>query len=79
MRDRSDVSQAFRTRFRRLVGESWGTQATLAEDLFVSRQEVNQWMSGKTVPSIWNLCRIADHFGVSADWLLGRSEGPYGQ
>ena len=45
-----------------------------AKILGVSKQCVSNWENDNVVPSIDMLCRIADYFGVSTDYLLGRSD-----
>lgn len=39
----------------------------------VSKQSVSNWENGNIVPSIDLLIRLADYFGVSTDFLLGRA------
>jgi len=48
------------------------TQEQLAEHLGVTQAAVSYWTSGKRKPSIGDLVRIADFFGVTTDYLLGR-------
>lgn len=47
------------------------SQTELAEMLHVHQTAVSQWENGKTEPDMDNLCRIADIFGVTVDYLLG--------
>ncbi len=47
-------------------------QETLALELSVSVKTVSHWETGYTQPSIEQLIKIADYFGVSLDELLGR-------
>ena len=49
-------------------------QVEFAKTLCVTKQCVSNWENDNVVPSIDMLCKIADFFGVSADYLLGRSE-----
>ena len=46
----------------------------LKDHLGVSMQAVNQYKLGLARPSLENLCKIADFYGVSTDYLLGRVE-----
>ena len=48
------------------------TQQALADALGVERATVGMWEIGRNVPTVENLCRLADLFGVSTDALLGR-------
>ena len=50
------------------------SQVDLATKLGVTKQCVSNWENDNVVPSIDMLCKIADFFGVSTDYLLGRSE-----
>ncbi len=46
------------------------SQEELAGQLFVSRQTISQWEKDQTLPSIENLIRLKEIFGVSLDELL---------
>lgn len=46
----------------------------LKEHLGVSSQAINQYRLGTARPSLENLCKIADFYGVTTDYLLGRTE-----
>lgn len=48
------------------------TQYRLERDLPVSGSVVYNWLNGKTVPSVDSLVRLADFFGCSVDFLIGR-------
>lgn len=52
------------------------TQKEFSKALEVSQQTVAAWESGRAIPSADTLKKIADHFNVSADYLLGRSKTP---
>lgn len=49
-------------------------QVEFAKALGVTKQCVSNWENDNVVPSIEMLCKIANFFGVSTDYLLGRSE-----
>ena len=49
-------------------------QVEFAKNLCVTKQCVSNWENDNVVPSIDMLCKIADFFGVSTDYLLGRIE-----
>lgn len=42
--------------------------------LDVSAQAINQYRLGISRPSLENLCKIADYYSVTTDYLLGRTE-----
>ena len=53
--------------YRKKAGLS---QEELARMLFVSRQTVSLWETGQTLPTIDNLIRLREIFGVSLDAIL---------
>lgn len=65
----------FATRLRELIENTPNaTQVQLAEVIGVSRQTVSQYANGISEPGYDALIKIANHFNVSLDYLLGRSE-----
>lgn len=48
-------------------------QATLAEALGMSQATITSWENGKRIPDIEMLVKLADYFGVTTDYLLGRT------
>lgn len=56
-----------------LMRQTGTTQAELAEHIGVTRQSVSSYLTGKTSPSMQGMGDIADFFGVSVDYLLGRT------
>lgn len=54
--------------YRKKLGLS---QEELGQKLLVSRQTVSLWENGQTAPTIDNLIRLKDIFGVTVDELLG--------
>ncbi len=57
--------------YRKQLGLS---QEELGQKLLVSRQTISLWEKGQTVPTIDNLIRLKEIFGVSVDELLGCAE-----
>ncbi len=53
------------------------TQVDFAKKLSVSKQAVSNWENNNIQPSIDMLVKIADFFGVSTDYLLGRTTERY--
>lgn len=47
-------------------------QKALASDLHVSQPTICDWETGRKVPSSKSASKLADYFGVSLDYLLGR-------
>ena len=64
----------FATRLRELMEQTKTTQGTLAKESGCSRQAISQYMDGSSIPNVDKLLSIADFFGVSTDYLLGREE-----
>lgn len=50
------------------------TQTNLAEKMNVQMYTVQRWEDGKINMPVSRLCELADFFGCTTDWLLGRSE-----
>lgn len=49
------------------------TQKDLAVKVGVNPSAVNRWESGEKTPDLVNLVKLADLFGVTLDYLLGRT------
>ena len=49
-------------------------QKELAIDLNVSQPTISDWESGRKVPSAKSTQKLADYFGVTIDYLLGRTD-----
>ncbi len=47
------------------------TQSALAKILGITRSSVNAWEMGISTPSTQYIVEIAQHFGISTDYLLG--------
>ena len=50
------------------------TQKELADTLHVSQQTVGSWETERAIPGADTLAQLADYFGVTTDYLLGRKE-----
>lgn len=48
------------------------TYTKIAQDLGISQSAMAYYKSGKTLPGAEHLIKLADYFGVSTDYLLGR-------
>ena len=72
------MSATFGERLKRLRKAYELTQKDV--DTFLvnrSRTALTYWESGQVVPGAKNLSSLADFFGVTTDWLLGRSYVAY--
>ena len=61
-------------RLKEIRNEYQYSQLKLSEQLGVSRSAVAMWESGSSQPDNDMLLRIADIFGVSTDYLLGKTD-----
>lgn len=59
---------------RKLRKENGLSQQQLADKMFVNQTAVSQWELGATMPEPQAILRLADLFGVSTDYLLGRTK-----
>ena len=50
------------------------SQQQLADFLMVSQQSVNKYENHNVEPDIATLCKIADYFDVTIDYLVGRTK-----
>lgn len=68
--------EKFFSRIRALRKERRETQQSLAALLGVSANQISEMEKGTKTTSLPRLCLLCDHFGVSADYLLGRTDQP---
>lgn len=66
----------FAQRLRNLLEQKKVSQAAVANAVGVLRQTVQQYVSGKSVPSYENLIKIANYFEIDASYLLGATDDP---
>lgn len=64
----------FGDRLTQLRKELNMTQEELARNLSISRGTISMWEINQRTPDPDTLQRIADYFGVSVDYLLGRTD-----
>lgn len=62
------------TRIRELRTERKISQAQLGAMLNVSQDTVSLWEKSKSLPSIDIISTLSDIFGVSCDYLLGKTD-----
>ena len=60
---------------RRAAGE---TQQHIANMLGIDRSTYTKYETSVSEPNIATLCRLAEHFGVTIDYLLGYTDNPTG-
>ena len=69
-----DFKDFFRARIRALRKELGETQVQVAKAVGVSSRYYQNLELGENLPGIECFIALADHFGVSLDYLAGRSE-----
>lgn len=63
-------------RLKKLRKDKKLTQTQLGEKINVTKVSISGYESGDRSPDTDNLRRLADFFGVTTDYLLGRSDDP---
>ena len=66
----------FKERLRELRKEKGETQAQVAKAIDILEQQYQKYERGANFPNLENAWKLADHFGVSIDYLVGRSDTP---
>lgn len=52
------------------------SQRTVAADLKISQALLSHYENGAREPGLAFVCKACDYYGVSADYMLGRTEAP---
>lgn len=68
----------FQIRLKELRERSGYSQYSFADKFGVAQSTVGNWESGKREPNFETMQRLANFFGVSIDYLLGRESAPGG-
>ena len=63
-------------RIKELRRQKGISQVKMAMDLNTNQNTISRYETGEREPGIAELIRIADYFGVSIDYLVGRSSNP---
>ena len=64
----------FRERLRELRKEKGVFQQDIAAIVGTTKMAVSHWEKGHSEPSIAQLIAIAEYFGVSVDFLIGKTD-----
>ncbi len=64
----------FGENFRMLRNERGYSQRDLAKILHISQRRISYLESGVTEPDLQTLIELADFFGVTIDFLVGRTD-----
>ena len=65
---------SFKVRLRELRKEADETQAQVGLAIGSSERHYQKFEAGENFPSAEYLCALADHFEVSLDYLMGRTD-----
>ena len=64
----------FTKRFNELLQQCGKTQVEIAKAVNVTKQCVNDYKTGKSVPSLETLYSLCKYLDVSSDYLLGLTD-----
>ena len=64
----------FQERLRTLRKQARETQGDLAAIIQVSKTQIVRFEKGEQKPGFDNLWKLADHFHVTVDYLMGRTD-----
>ena len=67
------IVQSFRARLVELRKEKGLSQVGFAKELGVDCSTIAKYETGDRLPDLVMFCKLADFFGSSTDYLLGRS------
>jgi len=66
--------EKFKERVRKLRKEAKETQVQVANAIGIADRNYQRFEGGTNLPNIENAWKLADHFGVSIDYLVGRTD-----
>lgn len=66
--------EVFAARLKALRKERKITQYEFAQFVDIAPRTIKNWEGGVNIPPVEMLCKVADYFGVSLDYLLGRND-----
>lgn len=67
-----NIYKPFPSHLRELMAEHGDNQEALAKVLGSTRQTISLYANGNSAPTYDIVLKIAEHYGVSVDWLIGR-------
>lgn len=69
-----NITKIFATKLKELRTEKHVSQAKLSAELNITQPVISQWENATRTISIYDLVKLADYFGVTTDYLLGRED-----
>ena len=70
------MERGFSGRLHALRAAKGLSQRAVAADLHISQALLSHYENGAREPGLQFVCRACDYYGVSADYLLGRTDQP---
>ena len=61
-------------RFTQLLKKHEITAYRVSKETGVTQTTLSDWKTGRSIPRVTTLQKIADYFDVSLDWLMGRED-----
>ena len=72
MKNKEKLQNIFVERLKELLQEKGINQAKLSKETKIPQQSISSWITCARTIQIDSLCILADYFGVTTDYLLGR-------
>ena len=73
------MTRGFSETMSELRRKKGASQRTAAADLGISQALLSHYENGAREPGLDWVCRACEYYGVSADYLLGRTDEPGGE
>ena len=73
------MTRVFSETMSELRRKKGASQRTAAADLGISQALLSHYENGAREPGLDFVCRACEYYGVSADYLLGRTDEPGGE
>ena len=73
------MTRGFSETMSELRRKKGASQRTAAADLGISQALLSLYENGAREPGLDFVCRACEYYGVSADYLLGRTDEPGGE
>lgn len=70
------IKMTFIVRLDQLIKTKNIDAKTLSETLRIGKNSITYWRKNENLPSGDILIKLADYFGVSIDYLVGRTDNP---
>ena len=68
------MTEKFKERLKELRKQRNETQLQVASAIGIAERHYQRFERGANMPNMENAWKLADHFGVSVDYLIGRTD-----